>query len=168
MDILPVDEAIERYVRERKDRSAKEAAARFLSYVHLRYRGRELTEFLEKTTKMIRYYIDFFLVLVNPFKGPDFAFFASAVALAVFGGLMLNEPNERLPGIFLLSGALVNGWSIISRIIRKWCDLSVLIAIYRELLALAEKELKAEITCTAGAWEGTREQVRNAGGELSR
>lgn len=164
MDVLPVDEAIERYVQERKVRSAKEAAARFLGYVHLRYHGRELTEFLDKTAHMIRYYIEFFRVMVNPFKGPDFAFFITAVALAVFGCLMLNEPDEQLPGIVLLSGALVNGWSIVSRIIRKWCDLNVLIAIYRELLALAEKELR-ELDCSGTSWEGSGELAHHAGGK---
>ena len=160
MDNLPVDEAIERYVRERREHSANEAAARFLSYAHLRYHGRELTEFLDETSRMIRYYIGFFRVMVNPFKGPELAFFATAVALAVFGCMMLNEPEEQLPGIFLLSGALVNGWSIISRVIRKWCDLNVLIAIYRELLILAERELLAERACSAGAWDGAGEPVK--------
>jgi len=150
MNTLPIDEAIERYVEERKTHGADEAGARFLSYVHLRYRGRELTDFLKTTSRMIRYYIDLFRLMVNPFKGPELAFFATAVALAVFGCLMLNEPEETLPGIFLLSGALVNGWSIISSAIKKWCDLNVLIAVYRELLALAERELLAESDCTAG------------------
>jgi hypothetical protein len=100
--------------------------------------------------------------MVNPFKGPELAFFATAVALAVFGCLMLNEPGEQLPGIFLLSGALVNGWSIVSRVVRKWCDLNVLIAIYRELLTLAEKELLAQRACTAGVWEGAAEVEKNA------
>lgn len=157
MDNLPVDEAIERYVRERRERGAKEAAARFLSYAHLRYHGRELTEFLDMTSRMIRYYIGYFRVMVNPFKGPELAFFATAVALAVFGCMMLSQPEEQLPGIFILSGALVNGGSIISRVIRKWCDLNVLIAIYRELLILAEKELLAEKACSAGALNGSAE-----------
>jgi hypothetical protein len=155
MDILPIDEAIERYVRDRRERGPHAAGAHFLSYAHLRYHGRELTEFLDTTSRMIRYYINFFRLMVNPFKGPELAFFATAVALAVFGCLMLNEPEEQLPGIFVLSGALVNGWSIIRRVIRKWCDLNVLIAIYRELLILAEKELLAEKACSAGAWDGS-------------
>jgi hypothetical protein len=155
MDILPVDEAIERYVRERKERGPHVAGARFLSYAHLRYHGRELIEFLDTTSRMIRYYIGFFRLMVNPLKGPELAFFATAVALAVFGCLMLSEPEEQLPGIFVLSGALVNGWAIISRVIKKWCDLDVLIAIYRELLILAEKELLAERACSAGAWDGS-------------
>lgn len=149
MDKLPVDEAIERYVRERKERGAKEAAAHFISYAHIRYHGKELTEYLDTTSRMIRYYIDLFRVMINPLKGPELAFFATAIALAVFGCLMLQEPEEQLPGIFVLSGALVNGWSIIQRVIKRWCDLGVLIAIYRELLALAEKELQAERDCNA-------------------
>lgn len=162
MDILPVDEAIERYVRERRERGPNEAGAHFLSYAHLRYHGRELIEFLDKTSRMIRYYIDFFRLMVNPFKGPELAFFATAAVLAVFGCLMLNEPEEQLPGIFVLSGALVNGWAIISRVVKKWCDLNVLIAIYRELLILAEKELIAARACTAGAWDGVGESVHDA------
>jgi hypothetical protein len=160
MNTLPVDEAIERYVRERRERGPHEAGAHFLSYAHLRYRGRELVEFLDATTGMIRYYIGFFRLMVNPFKGPELAFFATAVVLAVFGFLLLNEPGEELPGIFVLSGALVNGWAIISRVIRKWCDLSVLIAIYRELLILAEKELIAERACSSGALDGDMHNVQ--------
>lgn len=144
MDNKPIDEAIERYVRERKERSKDEAGARFLSYVRIRYHGRELIDFLSETTNLVRYYIGFFRLLVNPFKGPELAFFATALAMGIFGCLMLNEPEEQLPGIFMLSGALVNGWSIISRVLRKWCDLNVLIAIYQELLALAEQEMLEE------------------------
>lgn len=161
MDTKPVDEAIERYVRERKERGVKAAAAHFISYVHLRYHGKELTEFLDTTIRMIRYYIGFFRLMVNPFKGPELAFFATAVAVAIFGCLMLNEPEEQLPGIFILSGALVNGWAIISRVIRKWCDLSVLIAIYRELLVLVEKEL-LEAKGSGGVWGDGEETAHGA------
>jgi len=159
MNTLPIDEAIERYVRERKERGPHEAGAHFLSYAHLRYHGRELIDFLDTTSRMIRYYIGFFRLMVNPLKGPELAFFATAVALAVFGCLMLNEPEEQLPGIFVLSGALVNGWAIIRRVVKKWCDLSVLIAIYRELLILAEKELLAEKAFFAGASNSGAESV---------
>lgn len=146
MESQPVDEAIERYVRERMTRGAKEAKAHFLSYVHLRYRGGEVNEFLEKTSRMVRYYIDFFRVMVNPLKGPELAFFATAVSMAIFGGLMTLDPDEQNLGLFLLSGALVHGWSIISVVLQKWCDLSVLIAIYREILSLAEGEMGSNPT----------------------
>lgn len=142
MESQPIDEAIDRYVQERMTRGAKEAKARFLSYVHLRYRGGEATEFLEKTSRMVRYYIDFFRVMINPLKGPELAFFATAVSMAIFGGLMTIDPEEQNLGFFLLSGALVHGWNIISVVLKKWCDLSVLIAIYREILSLAEGELR--------------------------
>lgn len=141
MEIHSIDEAIERYVRERMVRSGKEAADRFLSYAHLRYQGSELEEFLEKTNGQLRYYINFFRVMINPLKGPDFAFFATAVTMAIFGGLMMTQPEERTVGIFILSGAVVHGCSIVSYVVRKWCDLSVLIAIYREILTLVEREL---------------------------
>lgn len=141
METHTVDEAIERYVQERMARGAKEAGERFLSYAHLRYQGKELAEFMEKTSGLVNYYIDLFRVMINPLKGPEFAFFATAVSMAIFGGLMTFEPGETYLGIVLLSGALVHGWRIISIVIRKWCDLSVLIAIYREILALAEHEL---------------------------
>jgi len=141
MEIHSIDEAIERYVRERMARGGKEAGERFLSYAHLRYQGSELAEFLEKTTGQVRYYINFFRVMINPFKGPDLAFFATAVTMAIFGGLMITQPEEETVGIFILSGALVHGFSIVSYVVRKWCDLSVLIAIYREILTLVEHEL---------------------------
>lgn len=151
MDINPAEEAIERYLRERRERGPKEAGARFLSYAYLRYHGKDLTEFLDTTSRLIRYYIGYFRLLVNPFKGPDLAFFATAVAMAVFGFLLLNEPEEQLPGIMVLSGALVNGWMIVSRVIKNWCDLNVLIAVYRELLSLAEKELDDLRGCPTSA-----------------
>jgi hypothetical protein len=164
MNTMPVDEAIERYVRERNERGPNEAAARFLSYAHLRYHGRDLTEFLDTTSRMIRYHIDLFRLMVNPCKGPELAFFVTAVALAVFGCLMLTEPEEQLPGIFVLSGALVNGWAIISSIIKKWCDLNVLIAIYRELLALAEEELLAARDCPGCSWDPAGKPAHEAQG----
>lgn len=144
METQPVDEAIERYVQERKIRGAKEAGARFLSYVHLRYQGKELAEFLKKTSGLLRYYIDFFRVMINPLKGPELAFFATSVSMALFGGMMLLEPEESTLGIILMSGAFVNVWTIGRNVVKKWCDLSVLIAIYREILVLAEQELLAE------------------------
>jgi hypothetical protein len=144
MDMHPVDEAIERYVQERMVKGAKVATARFLSYVHLHYQGKELAEFLRKTSGLVRYYIDFFLVMINPLKGPELAFFASAVSMAVFGGLMMADPEETNLGIVLISGAVVNVWAIGRNVVKKWCDLSVLIAIYREILALTEQELRAE------------------------
>jgi len=144
METHPVDEAIERYVRERMERGEKAAGERFLSYARLRYQGRELAEFLQRTIGMLRYYINFFRLLSNPFKGPELAFFSTALSIALFGSFMLTDPDERNLGCFIVAGALVNGWSIIRYVIRNWCDLSVLIAIYNEILALAEQELRSE------------------------
>ena len=141
MNLNPVDEAIEKYVRERMDKGAQEAKSRFLSYAHLRYSGSDLAEFLRKTSGISRYYIDYLKVMVNPLKGPELAFFATVVTMGAYGGFLLTDCDQRTLGIVILAGALVNAWTIIKNVLRKWCDLDVMIAIYRELVQLAEQEL---------------------------
>jgi hypothetical protein len=141
MNLNPVDEAIERYVRERMAKGKKEAGTRFLSYAHLRYSGSELAEFLKKTSGISRYYIDYLRVMVNPLKGPELAFFATVTTMGAYGAYLMTDVDLRTLGIVILSGALVNCWTIVKNVLRKWCDLDVMIAIYRELVQLAEQEL---------------------------
>lgn len=148
METYHIDEAIERYVRERMARGKEEADSRFLSLIHMRYQGKELKEFLAKTAGLVHYYIDYFRVMVNPLKSPELAFLATAIAMGVYGILMMADEGMRNVGIFILTGAIVNGLSIVKSLIAKWCNLSVLIAIYWEILALAELELNADTVCS--------------------
>ena len=145
MNIELIDEAIDKYVAERMKQTKQAASERFLAYVYLRHRGDELIDFLKKVGGLSRYYIDYLKVMQNPFKGPELAWLASMLTIAVYAViLMTTDDDERTLGIFLLVGTLVNGFSLVSAVARKWCDTSVMIAIYREIAQLAETELGAK------------------------
>lgn len=140
MDTRQIDEAIDKYVHERMEKGKKSAAERFLSYAYLKYAGDELTEFLKKVRGLTRYYVDFLTLMENPFKGPELAWFASMVTIGVVSCFMMAEEDNRLIGIFIFSGTLVHAWSLILMIAKKWREIGVMIAIYREILEIVEKE----------------------------
>ncbi|HEY3308926.1 MAG TPA: hypothetical protein VGJ93_10775 [Desulfuromonadaceae bacterium] len=140
MNTVYIDEAIERYVNERMTAGKERAKARFLSYAHLRYTGEEIAEFMRHTTKLSRYYIHLTKVLENPFLGREMAYFASMLVVAIFSCWLLNDDNTMLAGVFVLSGTIVNGWSLLRLICEKWRETGVMIAIYEEIADLAEKE----------------------------
>lgn len=143
MGVGNVDEAIERYVNERMTKGAGEARQRFLSYAHLRYTGGDLMEFLRKTSGILQYNIDYLRVMRNPLKGPELAFLATILTMGAYGAYLAWTPDEHTIGLIVVAGALVNGWTVVRNALRKWCDLNVLIAIYRELVQLAEQEMGA-------------------------
>jgi hypothetical protein len=141
MNIEQIDEAIDKYVAERMKQTKQAASERFLAYVYLRHRGDELADFLKKVGGLSRYYIDYLNVMQNPFKGPELAWLASMLTIAAYAVILMTSDDERTLGIFLLVGTLVNGFSLVCAAARKWCDTSVMIAIYREIAQIAETEL---------------------------
>ncbi|RNC72185.1 MAG: hypothetical protein ED859_02275 [Desulfuromonadales bacterium] len=142
MDTTVIDEAIDKYVNERMKKGRTSAAERFLSYAYLKYAGDELNEFLKKVRGMTRYYVDFLTLMENPFKGPELAWFASMVIVGVVSGFMMGEEDTRLAGIFIFSGTLVHACSLIKMAAKKWRDIGVMIAIYREIIEIVEREAK--------------------------
>ncbi|KIE43692.1 GSU0071 family protein [Geobacter anodireducens] len=138
MDTTVIDEAIDKYVHERMEKGKKSAAERFLSYAYLKYAGDEAGEFLRKVKGLTRYYVDFLTLMENPFKGPELAWFASMVVMGIVSCVMLNEEETRLAGIFILSGTVVHAWSLLRMVAKKWREIGVMIAIYREIIEIIE------------------------------
>ena len=138
-----IDEAIERYVSERMTAGKERASARFLSYAHLKYAGKDLVEFMRRAKGLTRYYIDCTKVFENPFRGVEMAYLATMLVVAVFSGWLMHDEATRISGIFVFSGTLVNGCSLVRHIATKWRESSVMVAIYEEIVALAENEVAA-------------------------
>jgi hypothetical protein len=143
MNIDTIDQAIEKYVNERMKKGRKCATEKFLAYAYLKHGSGEVVEFMKRVRGLTRYYIDFLNVMENPFRGPELAFFASMVVVACLGGYLTTQEDSRLLGILILSGTLVHAWSLLCTVARKWLDLGVMVAIYREIIELADGELQA-------------------------
>ena len=137
-----IDEAIDKYVQERMTNGKARATEHFLCYAYLKQGQEDMTEFLQKVNGLSRYYIDFLKVMANPFKGPELAWFASMLTIATYAVILMTSEEEQLLGILLLAGTLVNGCALLRAIARKWCDIEVMIAIYREIVQIAEHELE--------------------------
>ena len=140
MEIEIIDEAIDKYVHERLGRGQKQASERFLSYLYLRHRGEELPELMKKVGGLTRYYIDFLKVTGNPLKGPEMAWLASMITVAVYACALITTDDELPLGIFLLAGTIVHAVNLICHIARTWCETGVMIAIYREIVQLIDNE----------------------------
>lgn len=140
MDTTVIDEAIDKYVNERMKTGRKSAAERLISYAYLKYAGDELAEFLKKVRGLSRYYVDFLTLMENPFKGPELAWLASMIAVGIASCYMMGNEDLRIAGIFVFSGTLVHAWSLLLMVAKKWRDIGVMIAIYREIIEIVEGE----------------------------
>jgi hypothetical protein len=141
MNIEIIDEAIDRYVHERMSTGHQKARERFLANVYLKLRGDDIVDFFKKTSGLSRYYINYLKVMQNPLKGPECAWFASMLAIAIYAVMLMTTDDELQLGVFLLVGTVINAGSLICNTTKKWCDMGVMIAIYRELAQIAEAEL---------------------------
>lgn len=139
-----IDEAIERYVIERKRSERKVAESKFLSYTYLACGESDVTAFMRRSRSLIRYYIDYLTVLENPLRGPQAGWLALMVIVFSFGIYMLTDDEMRFAGIFITSGTLVNGISLSRAVIDKWVETSVTIALYQEIIELIDNTLPAE------------------------
>lgn len=142
MNTQVIDEAIDKYVHERMTGGKERAKERFLSYAYLKQGKDEVGEFLQKVGGLSRYYIDYLKVMSNPFKGPELAWLASMLTIAVYSVFLMTCEEDRMIGILLFSGTVANGWSLIRSIAKKWCEVGVMIAIYLEIVQIAEHELE--------------------------
>jgi hypothetical protein len=144
MTTANIDDAIERYVKERKKSERKVAESKFLSYSYLACGESDAAAFMRRVRSLIRYYIDFLTVLENPMRGPQAAWLALMVIVFAFGIYMLTDEEMRMAGIFITSGTLVNGISLGRSVIDKWVEIAVTIALYREIIELIDNTLPAE------------------------
>lgn len=144
MTTIKIDEAIERYVSERKKSERKVAENKFLSYAYLACGESDTATFMRRARGLIRYYIDYLSVLENPLRGPQAGWLALMSIVFFFGIYMMSDEDMRLAGIFVSSGTLVNGISLARAVIEKWVETAVMIAFYREIVELIDKSLPAE------------------------
>jgi len=137
-----VDEAIDIYVTERMAKGKQTAIRHFLACIYLKQQSWETKETMRRVRGMTRYYIDLTKVMLNPFKGPEVAWLASMVNIAIYAAVLISLEEQRLLGILLLSGTLVNACYLVRSAARKWCELHVMLAIYDELVQIADHELE--------------------------
>lgn len=138
-----IDEAIEMYVSERMAQGKKKALSHFLASLYLKEQREEMAEALRKVRGLTRYYIDLAKLMLNPWKGPELAWLASMLSVAIYATVLIVMEDQRPLGICLLSGTLVNAYYLIRSAARKWCDLHVMIAIYDEIVQIIDQELEA-------------------------
>ncbi|OGU13439.1 MAG: hypothetical protein A2076_17495 [Geobacteraceae bacterium GWC2_53_11] len=145
MTTAKIDEAIERYVSERKKSRRNVAETKFLSYSYLACGESDVAAFMRKSRSLIRYYIDFLTVLENPLHGPQAAWLALMAIVFSFGIYMLTNEDMLTAGIFVTSGTVVNGISLYRAVIDKWVETSITIALYRELIELIDNTLPSGV-----------------------
>lgn len=136
-----IDEAIERYVSERKKSERKIAEKKFLSYSYLACGEKDVAAFMRKSRSLIRYYIDYLTVLENPLHGPQAGWLGLMAIVFSFGIYMLTDDDMFVAGIFVTSGTVVNGISLYRAVIDKWIETSITIALYREIIELIDSTL---------------------------
>lgn len=137
-----VDEAIDKYVTERMEQGRQTAIEHFLARIYLKQQDWEIVETMRRVRGMSRYYIDLTKVMLNPLKGPEIAWLASMVNIAIYALVLISLDDQRMLGIALLSGTIVNGGYLIHSAVQKWCELHVKLAIYNEIIQLADHELE--------------------------
>jgi hypothetical protein len=145
MDTEAIEFAIEKYVQERKELGKQRASEHFIAFVYLKHGRVEIREFLKKVIGLSRYYIEFLKVIQNPFKGPEMALLASMVAVGIYSCYLAVEEHTRMLGILVLTGTILHVCMLICSMARKWSETGVMIAIYREIVEIAEHEV-AEAT----------------------
>jgi len=140
MNTEAIEFAIEKYVHERKELGKQKASEHFIAFVYLKHGGTEIAEFLKKVIGLSRYYIEFLKVIQNPFKGPEMALLASMIAVGIYSCYLVAEEHTRVLGIMVISGTLLHICMLIGAMARKWSETGVMIAIYREIVEIAEHE----------------------------
>ena len=137
------DEATDIYVSERMAKGKQMAITHFLARIYLKEQNWETAESMRRIRGLTRYYIDLTKVMLNPFKGPEIAWLASMIFIAIYAAILISLDDQRLLGIALLSGTLVNGGYLVRNGIKKWCELHVMLAIYDEIVQITDRELES-------------------------
>jgi len=143
MRIEPIEAAIDKYVQERMQQGRQRAREHFLAYAYLKCGGTGARDFMKKAGGLCRYYIDYLRVMENPFRGPEMWWFATMVLVALYSCYLMGLEDDRLIGIMVFSGTLVNFFSLIRIVGKKWSDTGVMIAIYHEIAEIAENEVRS-------------------------
>lgn len=141
MNTETIEAAIDKYVNERMEQGKARASEHFLAYAYLKHGGDEIREFMKKTGGLARYYIDFLRVMENPFRGPEMALLATMIVIGIYSCYLMGTDDEQILGIMVFAGTLVHFLGLIRLVAKKWSDTGVMIAIYREIAEIAEKEI---------------------------
>lgn len=141
MNTETIEAAIDNYVHERMAQGKQRAREHFLAYAYLRHGGDELKLFMKKAGGLCRYYVDYLGVMENPFRGPEMWWLASVVPVSIYSCYLMGLEEKRLFGIMVFAATLVYFCSLVRRVARKWSETGVMIAIYREIAEIADKEM---------------------------
>ncbi len=143
MNTEVIEEAIDKYVNERMTQGKERASAHFVAFAYLRDGGGEIREFMKKAGGLARYYIDFLRVMENPFRGPEMWWLATMIVIGIFSCYLMGTEDEQLLGIMIFSGTLVHFGALVRLVAKKWSDTGVMIAIYREIAEIADREVSS-------------------------
>lgn len=141
MNTETIETAIDKYVHERMEQGKQRASEHFLAYAYLKHGGDEVREFMKKAVGLSRYYINFLTAMENPFRGPELFWLASMFLVGIYSCYLMELDDLRLPGIMVFSGTIVHAGALIIEVAKKWSKTGVMIAIYREIAEIAEKEV---------------------------
>jgi len=145
MNTETIETAIDKYVQERMQQGKQKACEHFLAYAYLKHGGGEVREFMKRALGLSRYYINFLTTMENPFRGPELFWLASMFLVGIFSCYLMELDDQRLLGIMVFSGTFVHACSLIHAIAKKWSETGVMIAIYREIVEIAEHEVAEAI-----------------------
>lgn len=141
MDTLAINNAIEKFVNERKNMPKEKAVNRFIVRVCLEYGKKDIHNFLLNTIYLTRWYI----ILSTFFKKYSWTgripHFLSAVFIAIGGSLYLYLCNYPELSICLTIGAIITIKQLFKNAVNTWCEESVNIAIYIELIEASESTI---------------------------
>ena len=141
MNTEPIETAIDKYVHERMAQGKQRASEHFLAYAYLKYGGDEVREFMKKAVGLSRYYINFLSAMENPFRGPELFWLASMLLVGIYSCYLMELDDLRMLGIMVFSGTVVHAGALIVAVAKKWSQTGVMIAIYREIAEIAEREV---------------------------
>ena len=136
-----IETAIDRYVQERMEHGRNTAREKFLAYAYLKHGRVEGIEFMKKAVGLCRYSINFLTAMGNPFRGPELFWLASTILVGIYSCFLMSDVQSRNFGILVFSAALVLAGTLVSSMTRKWSYSGKMIAIYREILEIAEEEM---------------------------
>lgn len=136
-----IDSLIRRYAEERRHQPLQVAQAHFLAHVYLLCRGGEVEPFMKQTRWLLAYYIDTLSLFENPFRNTQACWLALMFLLFGYSLYLMTDDALRHVGIVVCTGTVVFGVSLWKIVWSSWLDTSLLIACYREIIDLIDRQL---------------------------
>lgn len=133
-----IDKIIGRYAEVRKHETQQVAQEHFLAYAYVVCNAGEVEKFMKQTRSLLTYYIDSLSLFDNPFRNTQVCWLLLMFLLFGFSLCLITDDDFRLAGIIICTGDVIFGASLWQIVWSKWCDTSVLIACYREIIDLID------------------------------